>query len=81
MSSGRYEGTGRRPSLTVADLATLEPHKEKEVIDLTSDYDSELSQALAMSLETENQPPPVFRPSSRAPDPNWAMVPSNVSVF
>ena len=55
--------------------------KQKDVIDLTGDpYDADLSRALAMSLDedTQKSSEAVFRPSTRAPDPNWAMVPSNV---
>lgn len=74
----------------------------KDVIDLTEGYDSELSQALAMSLSqaehvnasandstgtgigggpSAGNDGVMFRPSTRAPDPNWAMVPSNVCIF
>lgn len=55
--------------------------KQKDVIDLTGDtYEADLSRALAMSLDegTQKSSEAVFRPSTRAPDPNWAMVPSNV---
>lgn len=50
------------------------------VIDLTSDDGSvELKRALEASLSASAYPPSSqFRPSDRAPDPNWAMVPSNV---
>lgn len=34
-----------------------------------------------MSLENESQSQTVFGPSTRAPDPNWAVVPSNVTLF
>ncbi|KAI0080449.1 hypothetical protein K474DRAFT_1695753 [Panus rudis PR-1116 ss-1] len=44
------------------------------VIDLTADEDPELSKALQASLEDQG---PHFGPSQRAPDPSWAMVPSN----
>ncbi|EKM56764.1 uncharacterized protein PHACADRAFT_207955 [Phanerochaete carnosa HHB-10118-sp] len=47
-------------------------------IDLTADDESEdLKRAMAMSLEESG---PTFGPSTRAPDPNWAVVPSNVAV-
>ncbi|KAG1752094.1 hypothetical protein EDB19DRAFT_1903493 [Suillus lakei] len=46
-------------------------------IDLTGDDDSELSRALKASLETASQEGPMFGPSERPPDANWAMVPSN----
>ena len=50
------------------------------VIDLTEDDGSvELKRALEASLSTAAyQSSSQFRPSDRAPDPNWAMVPSNV---
>ncbi|EGN92156.1 hypothetical protein SERLA73DRAFT_117693 [Serpula lacrymans var. lacrymans S7.3] len=47
------------------------------VIDLTGDDDNDLSRALQASLETQQQEPK-FGPSERPPDPNWAVVPSNV---
>ncbi|KAJ3557621.1 hypothetical protein NM688_g1374 [Phlebia brevispora] len=47
------------------------------MIDLTGDDDEEMSRALRASLEDQG---PVFRPSDRAPNPDWAMVPSNVEV-
>lgn len=47
------------------------------MIDLTKDDDdNELERALQASL-AETQPT-TFGPSNRAPDPSWAMVPSNV---
>ncbi|GJE98692.1 hypothetical protein PsYK624_149270 [Phanerochaete sordida] len=47
-------------------------------IDLTGDDESEdLKRAMAMSLEESG---PAFGPSTRPPDPNWAMVPSNTAV-
>lgn len=48
------------------------------VIDLTGDDedDAELSRALKASLEDQG---PTFGPSDRAPDPSWAVVPSDVS--
>ena len=55
--------------------------KQKDVIDLTGNpYEADLSRALAMSLDedTQKSSEAVFRPSTRAPDPDWAMVPSNV---
>lgn len=57
------------------------PEREKSIIDLTGDEEnSELRRALEASLSTSAYGPPEsqFRPSQRAPDPNWAMVPSNV---
>jgi hypothetical protein len=49
------------------------------VIDLTSD-DDDISRALQMSMETIPSEP-TFRPSERAPHPEWQMVPSNVSTL
>uniref|UniRef100_A0A0W0G8J1 USP domain-containing protein n=1 Tax=Moniliophthora roreri TaxID=221103 RepID=A0A0W0G8J1_MONRR len=47
------------------------------VIDLTGDdQDEEMSRALQMSMETD-MPETKFGPSNRAPDPNWAVVPTN----
>ncbi|TFK53221.1 hypothetical protein OE88DRAFT_1657130 [Heliocybe sulcata] len=51
------------------------PEKEKDVIDLTGDEESQMTEALRMSLETNQEQ--TFGPSNRAPDPSWAMVPSN----
>ncbi len=65
-------------SFTVFILAS-KPERDN-VIDLTGDDESvELKRALEVSLFTSAYPPSSqFRPSNRAPDPNWAMVPSNV---
>jgi hypothetical protein len=54
------------------------PGKNSPVIDLTADEpnDSDLTRALKASLEPQNCTQ--FGPSERAPDPNWAVVPSNV---
>ncbi|KAI0767227.1 hypothetical protein C8Q74DRAFT_941235 [Fomes fomentarius] len=51
---------------------------ENPVIDLTRDDDPELTRALRESLESSTATS--FGPSNRAPDPNWAMVPSNVEA-
>jgi len=42
------------------------------------DEDKDLRRALEASLK---QPTTTFEPSTRAPDPNWAVVPSNVLAF
>ncbi|KAI0364511.1 hypothetical protein BV20DRAFT_1107189 [Pilatotrama ljubarskyi] len=71
------------PNLEPIDTGTVGPRTpprtpEKPVIDLTKDDDdNELARALQASLEDQ---PPTFGPSNRAPDPNWAMVPSNAEV-
>lgn len=62
------------------------------MIDLTVEDDEDLSRALKASLQDQGptfgpgtlftaslqDQGPTFGPSERAPDPNWAMVPSNV---
>lgn len=48
------------------------------VIDLTGDDDEDLSRALQASLQDQGT---TFGPSDRAPDPNWAVVPSNVTTL
>ncbi|KAH7925332.1 hypothetical protein BV22DRAFT_1104980 [Leucogyrophana mollusca] len=51
------------------------------VIDLTGDdANDDLSRALKASLQTVNPEGPKFGPSERPPDPNWAVVPSNVEA-
>jgi len=67
-------------------LIASKPERDKDVIDLTADPgddDSELRRALKASLNTApyGQHASQFGPSDRAPDPNWAMVPSNVGTF
>lgn len=57
-------------------IAPHVPQSSSSVIDLTND-DDEISRALQLSLET-SQSEATFRPSDRAPDPAWQMVPSNV---
>lgn len=55
------------------------PEQDHSVIDLTgTDEDKELSLALQASLEPQGSGT-TFGPSDRAPNANWAMVPSNVS--
>ena len=44
-------------------------------IDLTGEDDEDMKKAVQASLEDQG---PTFRPSDRAPHPEWAMVPSNV---
>jgi hypothetical protein len=63
-------------------LVASKPEKDQAIIDLTGDDENvELRRALEASLATPAYGPSgsaQFRPSDRAPDPNWAMVPSNV---
>ncbi|KAI6014460.1 hypothetical protein PISMIDRAFT_26984 [Pisolithus microcarpus 441] len=47
------------------------------VVDLTGDDDRDLQRAMKESMSTLQQPAPVFGPSERPADPNWAMVLSN----
>ena len=77
----------RKQSHTIPLVRTLitfiasKPERDKSIIDLTGDEEkSELRRALEASLSTSAYGPSTtqFRPSQRAPDPNWAMVPSNV---
>jgi len=51
------------------------------VIDLTVEHDEDPEFKRAIQLSMENDQEPVFRPSDRAPDPKWAVVPSNVSKY
>lgn len=64
-------------------LVASKPERDKDVIDITGEDDSELRRALEASLTTAPYGPHVsqFGPSDRAPDPNWAMVPSNVGTI
>ncbi|KAI0340340.1 hypothetical protein BDW22DRAFT_1360280 [Trametopsis cervina] len=71
--------------LRAAAAGVVAPHNtspsqmdQAPVIDLTAaDEDENLSRALKASLEDQA---PTFGPSERAPDPNWAVVPSNVEM-
>ncbi|KII90148.1 hypothetical protein PLICRDRAFT_174928 [Plicaturopsis crispa FD-325 SS-3] len=57
-------------------------NQSKSPIDLTVDDDEQMAQAIKASLEGTNLDGTSSElvPSQRAPDPNWAMVPSNVEV-
>ncbi|KAI0694109.1 hypothetical protein BC835DRAFT_1406517 [Cytidiella melzeri] len=71
-------GTTDYSELRAAAAGVVAPHTppgKAPVIDLTGD-DDELSRALQASLQDQG---PAFAPSERAPDPNWAVVPSNVA--
>ncbi|RDX44562.1 hypothetical protein OH76DRAFT_1466134 [Lentinus brumalis] len=92
-ASALLEGDTGADDPMYADLPRLEPinapvigpgprtpppsRPEKGVIDLTKDDDDELARALRASLEDHTTR---FGPSERAPDPNWAVVPSNVEA-
>jgi hypothetical protein len=64
-------------------LIASKPERDKNVIDLTGEDDNELRRAVKASLFTDPYGPheSQFGPSDRAPDPNWAMVPSNVGTI
>jgi hypothetical protein len=73
-------------SRNLTALLASKPEGEKNLIGLTGDDDNnaELRRALEASLataSTHGQLAPQFGPSNRAPDPNWAMVPSNVGAI
>jgi len=67
----------------VAGLSTNIVQRAKDqdvVIDLTGEHeeDPELNRAIQLSMEGDREP--VFRRSDRAPNPNWAVVPSNIAA-
>ena len=66
-----------RPVIPIAvdDNSTKTGKTTPPTIDLTGDEDEELNRAMAMSMEDQGT---TFGPSDRAPNPEWAMVPSNV---
>ena len=69
------------PVQTLTALIASKPERDNSIIDLTGgDENSELRRALEASLSTPAYGPSAsqLRPSQRAPDPNWAMVSSNV---
>lgn len=74
------EALPMRPETPLASQVEQIGHQasRSEVIDLTSD-DDELSQAMKASTNPDNESK--FGPSDRAPNPNWAIVPSNVRAF
>lgn len=65
---------GMDPSTTAGNL----PIPSTSVIDLTTDDDAEMTRAIQMSIDESSQATPKFGPSERAPNPEWAMVRSNV---
>ncbi|RPD52248.1 hypothetical protein L226DRAFT_474460 [Lentinus tigrinus ALCF2SS1-7] len=92
-ASALLEGDTGADDPMYADLPGLEPinapvigpgprtpprEPEGGVIDLTKDDDDELARALRASLF--DQGTTHFGPSDRAPNPSWAMVPSNVEA-
>jgi hypothetical protein len=62
--------------LTIGEPASRPERPDIPTIDIPGDDEAEqLKRALAASLEDSG---PTFGPSDRAPDPSWAVVPSNV---
>ncbi|KAK7056337.1 hypothetical protein VNI00_002890 [Paramarasmius palmivorus] len=76
---GGDRGVEEAPPITVT------PAHQNTVIDLTGeDPDEEMRRALQMSMETDNgvgmqvqEEKQTFGPSTREPNPNWAVVPTN----
>ncbi|KAL0567984.1 hypothetical protein V5O48_014003, partial [Marasmius crinis-equi] len=69
---------GIQDSTSTPKVVTTTP--AQNLIDLTGDdNDEEMTRALQMSMETDqpNLSEATFGPSSREPDPNWAVVPTN----
>ncbi|KAL4076724.1 hypothetical protein V8B97DRAFT_2022016 [Scleroderma yunnanense] len=64
-------GTQKQPAVPTA----VRPNTP--VVDLTGDHDGDLQRAMRESMNTLQPQVPVFGPSERSPDPNWAMVPSH----
>lgn len=60
-----------RRNVTPEPTASSQP----PVIDLTEDDDAEMNRAIKMSM---SQSLPEFKPSERAPNPEWAMVRADV---
>lgn len=81
LSGDRGEITAWTPTQATQDASYAAPSPSipaltlPSIIDLTGD--DEYTRALQMSMET-SQSEPTFRPTDRAPDPAWQMVPSNV---
>ncbi|KAF5325531.1 hypothetical protein D9619_009876 [Psilocybe cf. subviscida] len=82
--------TGQEEVLGVWKTTTVTQHSERRnvtpeptanaqppVIDLTGDEDAEMNRAIEMSM---SQTLPEFKPSERAPHPEWAMAPVGVTA-
>jgi hypothetical protein len=76
-TSQTSQDTVHADSASSSGVSQANQASSSTVIDLTSD-DDDMSRALQMSMETIS-PEPTFRPTDRAPNPDWQMVPSNVS--
>ncbi|KAF9531048.1 hypothetical protein CPB83DRAFT_849241 [Crepidotus variabilis] len=75
-----WEGQHRttpEPSLTDGKSTAVAPHASSSVIDLSGDDD--LSRALQMSMQ-DSSTPAQFKPTERAPHPEWQVVLSNAPV-
>lgn len=80
--------TGQEEGLNVWKTTTVTEHSERRnvtpeptttaqppVIDLTGDEEADMNRAIEMSM---SQTLPEFKPSERAPHPEWAMVRADV---
>ena len=67
------------PQYTEGRSTAIAPHPSSSVIDLTGDQEEDISRAIQISLQ-DNEPATgtQFRPTDRAPHPDWQMVRSNV---
>ena len=74
-----------------ANIDAFKRELQDRSFDVGDDDDPEMSKALRASLEdsgigqhqtsSRQSPAPQFRPSDRAPDPNWAMVSTQVRSY
>jgi hypothetical protein len=69
--------TTPEPRYTDGKTTAIAPHPSSSVIDLTGDTEEELSRAIQLSMQDDTSGPH-FRPTDRAPHPDWQMVRSNV---
>lgn len=69
--------TTPEPRYSDSRTAAVASHPSSSVIDLTGDTEEELSRAIQLSMQDDTSGPH-FRPTDRAPHPDWQMVRSNV---
>jgi len=69
--------TTPEPRYTDGKTTAIAPHPSSSVIDLTGDTEEELSRAIQLSMQDDTSGTH-FRPTDRAPHPDWQMVRSNV---
>ncbi len=69
--------TTPEPRYADGKTTAIAPHPSSSVIDLTGDTEEELSRAIQLSMQDDTSGPH-FRPTDRAPHPDWQMVRSNV---